>query len=123
MYWTTATLPSCHVSACSGTQVLTNACVVQEFVGKLDLKADERVLDVGCGIGGGDFYMAAEYGAFVHGLDLSSNMVLIGLERTATTAGAAKVRCTASGLSCLVHAACLCSAEISCDDLCSRGLV
>ena len=73
----------------------------QEFVGKLDLKADERVLDVGCGIGGGDFYMSTEYGAFVHGLDLSSNMVLIGLERTATTAGAAKVRCTAPSCLCL----------------------
>ena len=66
-------------------------CIMQEFVGKLNLEPDERVLDVGCGIGGGDFYMAAEHGAFVHGLDLSSNMVLIALERTASTAGAAKV--------------------------------
>lgn len=79
--------------------------LVQEFVGKLDLKADERVLDVGCGIGGGDFYMASEYGAFVHGLDLSSNMVLIALERTATTPGAAKVG--AVGSSCLLAAALL----------------
>ena len=53
----------------------------QEFVDKLALRGGERVLDVGCGIGGGDFYMAAQHGAFVHGIDLSVNMVLIGLER------------------------------------------
>ena len=98
----------------------------QEFVGKLGLKADERVLDVGCGIGGGDFYIAAEYGAFVHGLDLSSNMVLIGLERTATTAGAAKVCCTAPSCLCLACAACMCASGWLCGGLCGcciRGLV
>ena len=56
----------------------------------LELKPGERVLDVGCGIGGGDFYMAAEHGAFVHGVDLSANMVLLALERT-SSAGAANV--------------------------------
>ena len=53
----------------------------QEFVELLTLKPDERVLDVGCGIGGGDFYMASKYGAFVHGIDLSVNMVTTALER------------------------------------------
>ena len=53
----------------------------QEFVELLALKPDERVLDVGCGIGGGDFYMASKYGAFVHGVDLSVNMVTTALER------------------------------------------
>lgn len=47
----------------------------------LKLKPNERVLDVGCGIGGGDFYMAEKYDVFVHGIDLSVNMVLIALER------------------------------------------
>ena len=32
--------------------------VLQEFVGMLGLKKGQKVLDVGCGIGGGDFYMA-----------------------------------------------------------------
>ena len=54
---------------------------VQEFVAKLGLQPGERVLDVGCGIGGGDFYMAAQHSVYVHGIDLSVNMVLIGLER------------------------------------------
>ena len=53
----------------------------QEFLGMLKLKSKERVLDVGCGIGGGDFLMAGNYDVFVHGVDLSVNMVLIALER------------------------------------------
>ena len=48
---------------------------------RLSLKSGETVLDVGCGIGGGDFMMAEEYGALVHGLDLSVNMVLLAMER------------------------------------------
>ena len=55
--------------------------LLQEFVELLALKPDQRVLDVGCGIGGGDFYMASKYGAFVHGIDLSVNMVTTALER------------------------------------------
>ncbi len=53
----------------------------QEFVGLLALEAGERVLDVGCGIGGGDFHIAGATGAYVHGIDLSVNMVLLALER------------------------------------------
>lgn len=56
---------------------------MQEFVSLLGLSQGKAVLDVGCGIGGGDFFMAEEYGAAVHGIDLSVNMVLIALERAA----------------------------------------
>ncbi|CAN1266842.1 Phosphoethanolamine N-methyltransferase [Linum perenne] len=53
----------------------------KEFVGKLDLKPGQKVLDVGCGIGGGDFYMAENFDVEVVGIDLSINMVSIALER------------------------------------------
>ncbi|XXG41615.1 hypothetical protein AAC387_Pa01g2047 [Persea americana] len=33
----------------------------KEFVAKLELKPSQKVLDVGCGIGGGDFYMAENF--------------------------------------------------------------
>ncbi|KAK9826761.1 hypothetical protein WJX81_007185 [Elliptochloris bilobata] len=63
----------------------------REFVAMLDLRANERVLDVGCGIGGGDFYMAAEADAYVHGVDLSVNMVLLALERASAARNGFKV--------------------------------
>lgn len=53
----------------------------ENFVAKLKLQEGEKVLDVGCGIGGGDFYMAKQFGVSVYGIDLSSNMVSIAMER------------------------------------------
>ncbi|KAL6350959.1 hypothetical protein AAG906_031545 [Vitis piasezkii] len=53
----------------------------KEFVTKLDLKPGQKVLDVGCGIGGGDFYMAEDFDVEVVGIDLSINMISIALER------------------------------------------
>ncbi|CAF0810541.1 unnamed protein product [Rotaria sordida] len=53
----------------------------KEFVESFNLKSDQHVLDVGCGIGGGDFYMAETYGCSVIGVDLSTNMVSIAYER------------------------------------------
>ncbi|XP_028271801.1 phosphoethanolamine methyltransferase [Parambassis ranga] len=53
----------------------------KEFVGLLNLKPGQKVLDVGCGIGGGDFYMAKTFGVDVLGLDLSENMVDLAMER------------------------------------------
>lgn len=55
--------------------------MLQDFVDLLKLEAGEKVLDVGCGIGGGDFYIAESTQAYVHGIDLSVNMVLLALER------------------------------------------
>ncbi|KAI1898360.1 hypothetical protein AGOR_G00071520 [Albula goreensis] len=53
----------------------------KEFVDLLNLSPGQKVLDVGCGIGGGDFYMARTFGVEVIGMDLSSNMVEIAMER------------------------------------------
>ncbi|XP_024022153.1 phosphomethylethanolamine N-methyltransferase [Morus notabilis] len=53
----------------------------KEFVAKLDLEPSQRVLDVGCGIGGGDFYMAENFDVEVVGIDLSINMISLALER------------------------------------------
>lgn len=55
----------------------------KEFVDLLNLKPGQKVLDVGCGIGGGDFYMAKNFGVEVLGMDLSANMVEIACERAA----------------------------------------
>ncbi|CAL9031702.1 unnamed protein product, partial [Prunus brigantina] len=52
----------------------------KEFVAMLDLKPSQKVLDVGCGIGGGDFYMASNYDVEVVGIDLSVNMISFALE-------------------------------------------
>jgi len=53
----------------------------KEFVAKMDLKPGQKVLDVGCGIGGGDFYMAENFDVHVVGIDLSVNMISFALER------------------------------------------
>lgn len=52
-----------------------------EFLQKLNLLPNQIVLDVGCGIGGGDFLMAKEYGVIVNGIDLSTNMINLALQR------------------------------------------
>jgi len=54
-------------------------------VQSLNLKSGQLVLDVGCGIGGGDVFMAKTYGCSVIGVDLSTNMVSIAYERLLDT--------------------------------------
>ena len=46
-----------------------------ELIGQLGLKPGQRVLDVGCGVGGSAFLMAKDYGVQVDGIDLSKNML------------------------------------------------
>eukprot|EP00299_Pterocystis_sp_00344_P016732 c8396_g1_i1.p1 GENE.c8396_g1_i1~~c8396_g1_i1.p1 ORF type:complete len:507 (-),score=114.77 c8396_g1_i1:23-1543(-) len=54
----------------------------EPFVASLNLQPGEHVIDVGSGIGGGAFYMAEKYKVRVLGLDLSTNMVGIALDRS-----------------------------------------
>lgn len=51
------------------------ADTARRFIAMLDLKAGDRVLDAGCGIGGAAFLMAEEHEASVEGIDLSKNMI------------------------------------------------
>ncbi|KAJ0232496.1 Phosphoethanolamine N-methyltransferase 1 [Hirschfeldia incana] len=53
----------------------------KEFVAMMELKPGQKVLDAGCGIGGGDFYMAETFDVHVVGIDLSVNMISFALER------------------------------------------
>jgi len=52
----------------------------EKFVKELNLKKGDTVLDVGCGIGGSAFYIARTYGAKVHGIDLSTNMISMAVK-------------------------------------------
>ncbi|XP_064463569.1 uncharacterized protein LOC135374559 isoform X2 [Ornithodoros turicata] len=52
----------------------------QEIVQKMHIKDGDRILDVGCGIGGHDFYMAENYDVQILAVDLSVNMMSVALE-------------------------------------------
>lgn len=49
----------------------------KKFIDKLQLKPGQKVLDVGCGVGGHSFYMAEECDVEVLGVDLSVNMMTV----------------------------------------------
>ncbi|XP_052818692.1 uncharacterized protein LOC128244694 isoform X2 [Mya arenaria] len=53
----------------------------KDFVSRLDLQPGQVVLDIGCGIGGSAFYMVKEFGVKVVAIDLSANMINIGMDR------------------------------------------
>lgn len=53
----------------------------QTLCERLRWKPGMRVLDIGSGLGGADFYMAHTYGAFVIGVDLSEIMIEVSTER------------------------------------------
>lgn len=49
----------------------------EEIIPLLKLKPGNHVLDVGCGLGGHDFYMAEKYQAHIDAIDLSKNMMSV----------------------------------------------
>lgn len=50
---------------------------------KMDLSADMRVLDIGCGVGGPAIYAAENFGCFVTGIDLTPDYIELAREKTA----------------------------------------
>jgi phosphoethanolamine N-methyltransferase len=56
------------------------ACA-RECVARLELTPGDTVLDVGSGLGGSAFLMAREYGARVHGIDVSANMIALARDK------------------------------------------
>jgi len=62
-----------------------------EFSKLLQIKPDQNVLDVGCGVGGGAVLLARTYGWYVYGIDLSVNMILTALEAAAAGGNGDKV--------------------------------
>ncbi|XP_065840487.1 uncharacterized protein [Oscarella lobularis] len=56
------------------------AKVTEQLVATLDLKPGERVMDIGCRIGGADFHMADKYDVSVLGVSQSSTMTSIAME-------------------------------------------
>jgi phosphoethanolamine N-methyltransferase len=56
------------------------ACA-RECVARLKLAPGDTVLDVGCGLGGSAFLMAGDYGARVHGIDASADMIALASDR------------------------------------------
>jgi len=55
----------------------------EEILSSLKLKEGAKVLDIGCGIGGGCEEFVKYFGAKVHGIDLSSNAIEIAKQRYA----------------------------------------
>ena len=48
-----------------------------KFCSELELRPGQKVLEIGCGVGGSSFYMARHFGVDVFGIDLSQNMISI----------------------------------------------
>jgi len=63
----------------------------EEFSKLLEVKTDDAVLDVGCGVGGAAMYIAKKYGCYVYGVDLSVNMIMCALENAAASMERSKV--------------------------------
>ncbi|XP_071531397.1 uncharacterized protein [Panulirus ornatus] len=55
--------------------------IARDFCLRLGLRPGQQVLDIGCGTGGSAVFMARHYGVQVHGVDLSTSMIYLAIER------------------------------------------
>jgi len=55
----------------------------QSLLQRINPKRGQRVLSVGCGVGGAEIFMAQNYGVKVHAIDISQNTIDIARERAA----------------------------------------
>jgi ubiquinone/menaquinone biosynthesis C-methylase UbiE len=64
----------------------------RELVAQLDPRPGERILDIGCGIGGPARWIAQKYGCHVTGIDLTEAFVRAAAELNAATGMTGRVR-------------------------------
>merc|ERR1712168_797539 len=64
-----------------------------KFCLDMNLEPEQKVLDVGCGIGGSAFFMAGNYGVDVYGIDLANNMISIANDKRNAMNPGVKHRC------------------------------
>merc|ERR1712037_5076 len=55
----------------------------QTLLQRINPKRGQKVLSVGCGVGGAEIFMAQNYGVRVHAIDISQNTIDIAWERAA----------------------------------------
>lgn len=67
----------------TGFQGPGREALVAEFCARLPDLTGARVLDIGSGLGGASFYLNAQFGARVTGLDIAPDMTAISRERAA----------------------------------------
>lgn len=63
-----------------------------KFCLDMNLERNQKVLDIGCGIGGSAFYMASHYGVDVYGIDLAKNMINIANDKRESSARSSSVK-------------------------------
>ena len=52
----------------------------KEIVPELELKSGQKLLDMGSGLGGHDFYMVEKYNVYIDAVDLSQNMMDVAMD-------------------------------------------
>lgn len=86
--WRMAWGPHIHHGFYENHEVITPLEAQEKLIKKLAdllfIEPQERILDVGCGMGGSSLYLAKKYQALVSGVTLSKKQVLIAQEQAKT---------------------------------------